>query len=76
VDMMEDLRKRIRPSREAAGLTQIEAGRLIGSKMQYWSDIERGRRTATLEQLIRIVNVLGLEVSLVVKQKPSRRKSA
>lgn len=76
MDMMEDLRKRIRPSREAAGLTQIEAGRLIGSKMQYWSDIERGRRTATLEQLIRIVNVLGLEVSLVVKQKPSRRKSA
>ena len=75
VSMMEDLRQEIRPAREAAGLTQTQAGQLIGSRMQYWSDIECGRRTATIEQLIKMVNAVGLDVTLVIEPK-RKRKSA
>lgn len=57
--------ERIRAARERANLTQGEAAaRMPNSvKVQYWSDVERGRRTPSLEWLWEAAGALGCDPS-------------
>lgn len=54
---------KIRAARDKAGLTQGQAaGRMPGSvAVQYWSDVERGRRTPSLEWLWHAAWALGCD---------------
>lgn len=53
--------ERLRAARERAKMTQKAAADLTGAKVtvQYWSDVENGRRTPSLEWLWEAARALG-----------------
>ncbi len=58
-------------------LTQKAAAELLGIDQPKVSALLRGKLTGfSLERLIRLLNVLGRDVEIVVKPKPSRRANA
>ena len=52
----------IRAARKAQGLTQEQAAELLKMSQLHFGRLERGERPASLEQLARIAQVLGIEV--------------
>ncbi len=58
---------RIRETRHALGLSQVEVAKRLGVSASYVSAVEAGRRNLTLGQLANVANAmrLGLNVSFV-----------
>ena len=48
--------------RKEAGMTQTEAARRLGVKQQTISALERNAETVSAERLLRLLNVLGVEL--------------
>ena len=54
----------IRSQRKRLGLTQQELADACGCSIMYLSNLERGKETAELGIALRIVNLLGLDMTL------------
>ena len=54
----------IRSQRKRLGLTQQELADACGCSIMYLSNLERGKETAELGSALRIVNLLGLDMTL------------
>ena len=59
-----DLGSVIRLRRKQLGLTQQELADACGCSIMYLSNLERGKETAELGIALRIVNLLGLDMTL------------
>ena len=59
-----DLGSVIRLQRKRLGLTQQELADACGCSIMYLSNLERGKETAELGIALRIVNLLGLDMTL------------
>ena len=65
---VKDLGKAIREARVAMKLRQAEAALLCGVGVRFLSDLERGKETARLGPMLRVINGLGLALMLGPKK--------
>jgi transcriptional regulator with XRE-family HTH domain len=56
----------IRQARRQAGISQVQLARMIGVDQSAVSRIERGQRSVTVDRLVAISKVLGVEPSLLL----------
>jgi len=63
-----DLGKAIREARTAMNLRQAEAALLCGVGVRFLSDLERGKETARLGPALKVIQGLGLALTLGPKQ--------
>ena len=69
--------REIRRALESKGLTQKEAGALMGIDKQKVSDITCGRlKGYTLDRLFRFLTALDVDVSVKMRPKPKKREHA
>ena len=59
-----DLGDAIRNAREAMKLRQAEAALLCGVGVRFLSDLENGKETARLGQTLKVINGLGLALTI------------
>jgi len=62
-----DIGKAVRVKRKSAGLTQADAAALCGVGARFLGELERGKASAQIGKVIRIVQGLGLELQIVPK---------
>ncbi|TSC87303.1 MAG: DNA-binding protein [Microgenomates group bacterium Gr01-1014_16] len=67
IDIKRKYGKRLRQLRKAKGLSQEELAFRSGLHRTYVSDLERGTRNVSLENIEKIAKVLGLELSELFK---------
>ncbi|KKU54818.1 transcriptional regulator [Candidatus Amesbacteria bacterium RIFCSPLOWO2_02_FULL_48_11] len=67
VDIKKKYGERLRQLRKTKGLSQEELAFRSGLHRTYVSDLERGTRNVSLENIEKIAKVLGLELSEVFK---------
>lgn len=63
----EDIGKAIRTKRKSDGLTQVDAAALCGVGARFLGELERGKESAQIGKVIRIVQRLGLELLIDLK---------
>lgn len=63
MDLKQEVGRRVRQHREAAGLSQIALGERIGRSVQSVRKIESGRSAPTFETLAALSSALGVPVS-------------
>ena len=62
--------ERLKNERQKLNLTQTELAARVGISANYYSEIEAGKKTPTIETLIAIIDKLGLEsVDCVLRRK-------
>jgi predicted XRE-type DNA-binding protein len=72
-----ELARQIIGALEARRLTQTEAARILGVSQPKVSALQNGRLDGfSTERLIRFMNLLGRDVSIVVSAKPRSRRRA
>jgi transcriptional regulator with XRE-family HTH domain len=59
--------ERVRKERNRLGLSQMAMAEEVGVHYTYISSIERGERNVSLENIVRIAEVLGVDPSKLVK---------
>ena len=59
-----ELGRAIRAERKALGLTQGDLAAASGVSLRFLSELERGRSTAGIGRVLRVLGMLGLEVVL------------
>ena len=59
-----DLGQLIRTERKAQGLTQADLAGASGVSLRFLSELERGRSSAGIGRVLRIVHMLGLDVQV------------
>jgi len=64
VSSAKDLGRAIRNAREAMKLRQAEAALLCGVGVRFLSDLENGKETARLGQTLKVINGLGLALTI------------
>lgn len=52
----------IRRRRRELGLTQTEVADVANANLRFVSELERGKRTARLENVLRVLETLGIEL--------------
>lgn len=62
-----DIGNVIRARRKADGLTQADAAALCGVGARFLGELERGKETAQIGKVIRIVCGMGLELQITAK---------
>ncbi len=62
-----DIGNVIRTKRKADGLTQADAAALCGVGARFLGELERGKETAQIGKVLRILNGLGLELQIASK---------
>jgi y4mF family transcriptional regulator len=62
-----DIGNLIRTKRKTDKLTQAEAAALCGVGTRFWGELERGKATAQIGKVLRILNGLGLELQITAK---------
>ena len=62
IETLEDLGTAIREVRETAGLSLTEASELMGVGRRLLLEIEHGNRNAGVETVLRIVQLLGMDL--------------
>jgi len=65
---VKDLGKAIRDARVSMKLRQAEAALLCGVGIRFLSDLERGKETARLGSALKVIQGLGLALTLGPKQ--------
>jgi y4mF family transcriptional regulator len=58
----EQLGKLIRGRRRELGLTQTEVAEVADTNLRFLSELERGKPTARLENVMRVLATLGIEL--------------
>lgn len=61
------LGQRIRTNRKLLGLSQKEVATRAGISLPFFGHIERGTRTASVETLVSIANVLGVSMDMLLQ---------
>ena len=56
------LGQEIRARRKELGYTQAYLSEATGFSVTFISDVERGKPTAEIEKIIRLINILGLDL--------------
>jgi HTH-type transcriptional regulator / antitoxin HipB len=64
----EDIGNMIRAKRKADSLTQAEAAAICGVGTRFWGELERGKATAQIGKVLRILNCLGLQLQIAAKE--------
>jgi transcriptional regulator with XRE-family HTH domain len=64
----EDLAAAVREFRTLKGLSQVELAELAGVNRQYLSDLERGHVVKQVDYLLRLLQHLGVEVTLTMEE--------
>lgn len=64
----EDLAAAVREFRTLQGLSQVELAELAGVNRQYVSDLERGHIVKQIDYLLRLLQHLGVEVTLEMEE--------
>lgn len=64
VDSVASLGRAVRLRRKEDGLTQAQAAALCGVGARFLSELERGKETAELGKVLRVLRGLGLELTL------------
>lgn len=59
-----ELGARIRKRRKALGLTQTELAGVARTSLRFVSELERGKSTAQLAGVMRVLRTLGLEIEV------------
>lgn len=59
-----DLGKAIRAERKSQGLTQTELAEVCGVSLSFISNLENGKVTAELGKTLKVVQTLGLDLTL------------
>ena len=54
----------IRARRKELGYTQAYLSAYTGLSISFISDVERGKPTAEVEKVIRLINILGMDISI------------
>lgn len=54
----------IRQRRKERGYTQTELAELSGCSLMFLSDLENGKKTAQIEKVLRVIQVLGTDIFL------------
>jgi transcriptional regulator with XRE-family HTH domain len=62
------LRTYLREQREAAGLRQVDLGKLLKRNQSYVSNLERGQKAIDVVELIDWANACGFDPLLIVKR--------
>ena len=57
---MDEILKRLAEAREQAGLTQAQAGKLIGLSTSGFCDMEKGRSPLTVERMLELCTLYGI----------------
>jgi y4mF family transcriptional regulator len=63
-----DLGRAIRNARQAMKLRQAEAALLCGVGVRFLSDLENGKETARLAQALKVIDGLGLAITIGQKK--------
>jgi len=63
----EDIGNVVRAKRKIDSLTQAEAAALCGVGTRFLGELERGKPTAQIGKVFRILNGLGLELQIIAK---------
>lgn len=63
--MSELNRQRLKDARKAAGLTQDEAGAALGLSRAFLSDIEKGKKTGSLDTLIQLAELYNVSLDFL-----------
>ena len=61
--VLQKVGRNIRRAREAAGLTQAEAAKRIGTVQQAWARYENGQVAPSVSRLLQIADILGVKTS-------------
>jgi transcriptional regulator with XRE-family HTH domain len=64
----EDLAAAVREFRTLKGLSQVQLAALAGVNRQYVSDLERGHVVKQVDYLLRLLEHLGVEVTLTAEE--------
>ena len=64
-DVSKDIGEFVRSRRKAAGLNQRELGELAGVGTRFVSELERGKETARLDAVNKVVAVFGKTLGLI-----------
>ena len=67
-DILRTVGNRLRDARARAGLTQKQLGDRAAVKQSYIYELERGRTNITLNTLVKMVDVLGMDVRDLLPQ--------
>lgn len=62
-----DIGKAIRAKRKTDGLTQADAAALCGVGTRFLGELERGKETAQIGKILRILKGLGLTLQITLK---------
>jgi len=68
----EDLGQAVRRRRLSAGFTQEHASGLAGVGTRFLGELERGKPTVQLGRALKVLQMLGLELRLVPRERASR----
>ena len=67
-DILKAVGNRLREARGKAGLTQKQLGDRAGVKQSYIFELERGRTNITLNTLVKMADVLGMDIRDLLPQ--------
>jgi y4mF family transcriptional regulator len=67
ISSTKDLGNAIRTKRKTDGLSQADAAALCGVGARFLGELERGKETAQIGKLLRILHGLGLELQIASK---------
>jgi transcriptional regulator with XRE-family HTH domain len=74
-----DIGRRVRDIRLANGLTQAKLAKLLGTSQTALSELERGNRGLTVQQVVKLTRALGVTPNEVLgegkRERPQRRPS-
>jgi len=67
ISSTKDIGRAIRTKRKTDGLTQADAAALCGVGVRFLGELERGKETAQIGRVFRILQGLGLELQIASK---------
>ncbi len=70
IQTLDDLGAALRQARKAAGLTLTEAAHSMGVGRRLLTELENGNRNAGIESVLRIVQLLGLDLFVERRGQP------
>jgi y4mF family transcriptional regulator len=70
-----EIAKLVYECRKASGLSQLELAKLAGLGKTVIFDIEKGKKTVQLDTLLKVLNVLNIQMKLVIPFTQTETKS-
>lgn len=72
--ILQEIGKRVRRARAAAGLTQEEAAHLAQIDYKHWQRVEQGVVNPTIQTLCRIADTLGVTMWEMLEPEPATKE--